>query len=79
MQEGIYEFTTSYYMEDCDTVLYINDVNGNEIAYNDDYNDGYYSSIMLTLSPGDYTIVVEEFSGDPLNCTLEILVLDVIY
>ncbi|MBU7005975.1 S8 family serine peptidase [Phosphitispora fastidiosa] len=79
VQEGIYEFTTSYYMEDCDTVLYIYDTNGTEIAYNDDYSDGYYSSIMLSLSPGDYTVRIEEYGGDVLNCALEILVLDVIY
>lgn len=77
LTEGVtYEFETFYNSgRDMDTKLYLYDLNSAEIAYNDDYNSGYYSKITYTAtytgvyylkvipygsSTGDYSLVANQ-------------------
>jgi len=71
VSEGIYVFETSQYIEPCDTVMYLYDVNDNIIAMNDNYVDSY-STIVKNLGPGDYNLRVEEKSLEQLNANLTI-------
>jgi hypothetical protein len=47
-----------------DTILYLYDSNGNQIAVNDDYGGTYWSKIEVKLIPGTYYIKVEDFRNN---------------
>ena len=50
-----------------DTVMYLYDEGGqNQIAYNDDGGDQYYSRLSLTLPPGTYHVMVCCYFGDEI-------------
>nr|WP_269438330.1 S-layer homology domain-containing protein [Phosphitispora fastidiosa] len=70
---GTYEFRTSFYSFDCDTILYVLDAAtaGNILGSNDDYTD-LYACVILNLDPGTYYVKVEEFSASYLYCHLEV-------
>lgn len=78
-EESFYEFKTSFFTDNCDTVLTLLDAEGNVIAQNDDNDGGYYSRILTELPAGDYSVEVKEFDMDPLKCTLEVKKLTLYY
>ncbi|SCZ07729.1 S8 family serine peptidase [Alkaliphilus peptidifermentans] len=69
VEEGLFEVSTSFYTRDSNLSLYIVDANGDIVAYD---SSGKYPSIMLALPAGDYTIIIEGYWYESLNCTLEI-------
>lgn len=70
---GTYQFSTKYYMTDCDTELTLYDSEYNQIAYNDDISAGnHYSKIVIDLQSGDYYIKVEKVTFGTLDCILEV-------
>jgi tetratricopeptide (TPR) repeat protein len=61
------------YSEEFDTVLALQDSNGAEIAFNDDYGRSLNSTIITTLpADGTYTVVARSFSGAGGNYTLTV-------
>jgi hypothetical protein len=68
---GNYQIQTSYYLTDCDTVLYLYDSSDTLITTNDDYND-FYSCIIMWLELGTYFVEVEEITSNPVYCHLEV-------
>lgn len=70
-QSGTYEMKTSFYLQDCDTVMYVYDGAYNMIGSNDDYVD-LYACVIMNLNPGTYYVRVEELSLSSLYCHLEV-------
>lgn len=54
---GTVNFETSH-PDGTDTVLYLQDAEGNELAFNDDGGEGYFSLLNTPLAAGSYRIVV---------------------
>ncbi len=46
-----------------DTYLYLLDINGNQISYNDDGGEGYNSRLNISLAAGKYLLVAATYSS----------------
>jgi len=75
-----YVFETDVYQTSCDTkiTLYKKVINHQQqeeweiIHYDDDSGISLYSKINIILTPGEYKIKVNEYSGGSLNCVLRV-------
>ena len=83
-EAGTYDFVTSSSGTALDTAITLYDSEGNELAYNDDHEDGHnFSRIIINLLPvGTYSVYVENWDPEKepiLICNLGINSLVVTY
>lgn len=70
-ESGMYEISTSFYSTPCDTIISLYDQGGTLIDENDDFMD-LYSLINVRLTPGDYSLVIEDWDGMHVACQVHV-------